>query len=273
MVVFPNAKINLGLNVVAHRADGYHDLETVFYPVGLCDALEAVPADALSLRTYGVPVDGAWDDNLAVRAFRLLQRDFDLPNVAIALLKKIPTGAGLGGGSSDAAFMLKLLNGQFGLGLADDRLERYAARLGADCAFFVRNRPTFAEGVGNEFSDIALSLAGWRILLVKPDVHVSTAEAYAHVPCRRWDTPLREALRRPVAEWRGCVFNDFEESVFPQHPALAEIKRRLYGLGAAYAAMSGSGSTIYGLFAPDAEPCACPDDAFAGCQLYNMVLR
>lgn len=273
MVVFPNAKINLGLNVVARRADGYHDIETVFYPVALCDALEVVPSDALALRTYGTPVAGACDDNLVVRAFRLLQRDFDLPNATIALLKKIPMGAGLGGGSSDAAFMLKLLNAQFGLGLTDDRLERYAAQLGADCAFFVRNKPVFAEGIGDRFSDIALPLAGWHIWLVKPDVHVATAEAYAHIACKRWAVPLREALQRPVTEWCNGVFNDFEANVFARHPVLADIKQRLYDSGAAYAAMSGSGSTIYGLFAPDAEPPACTPDAFVGCQLYNMVLQ
>lgn len=273
MVVFPNAKINLGLNVVARRDDGYHDIETVFYPIGLCDALEVMPADTLSLRMYGTPVAGTWDDNLVVRAFRMLQVDFDLPNVAIGLLKKIPMGAGLGGGSSDAAFMLKLLDEAFGLGLSNDMLERYAARLGADCAFFVRNRPVFAEGIGNEFSDIALSLAGWRIVLAKPDVHVSTAEAYAHVSCCRRQVSLRSALQRPVAEWRNCVYNDFEESVFPLYPVLADIKQRLYDLGAVYAAMSGSGSTIYGLFAPATEPCALSSDVLFGCKIYNMVLQ
>ncbi len=274
MVVFPNAKINLGLNVVARRADGYHNIETVFYPITLCDALEVLPADALSLQFLGMPVPGACDDNLVVRAFRLLQRDFSLPEVAITLLKKIPMGAGLGGGSSDAAFMLSLLNRQFSLGLPDDALERYAAQLGADCAFFVRNRPIFAEGIGNEFSDIALSLAGWHIVVVlKPDVHVATAEAYAHITCRRWSVPLREVLQRPVAAWRDCLFNDFEASVFAQHPVLAEIKQQLYDSGAVYAAMSGSGSAIYGLFSPDALPPAHINDHFCGCHLYNMVLR
>ncbi len=274
MVVFPNAKINLGLNVVARRADGYHNIETVFYPITLCDVLEVLPADALSLQFFGMSVPGACDDNLVVRAFRLLQRDFSLPEVAISLLKKIPMGAGLGGGSSDAAFMLSLLNRQFGLGLSDDALERYAAQLGADCAFFVRNRPVFAEGIGNEFSDIALSLAGWHILVVlKPDVHVATAEAYAHITCQRWAMPLREALQRPVEAWRDCLFNDFEASVFAQHPVLAEIKQQLYDSGAVYAAMSGSGSAIYGLFPPHAMPPANIGDHFGGCRLYNMVLR
>lgn len=271
MIVFPNAKINLGLNVVGCRPDGYHDIETVFYPIDVCDALEVVPAASTSLEVVGQPVAGSMESNLVMRAYRLLQRDFALPEVQITLLKKIPMGAGLGGGSSDAAFMLKLLNTQFALGLTDERLETYAAALGADCAFFVRNVPAFAEGIGERLTPLSLSLAQWKVLMVKPAVHISTAEAYANVPCRRWEQPLAEVIKRPIDEWNNLIFNDFEVSVFAQHPELAAIKQRLYEHGAVYAAMSGSGSTIYGLFAPDFPAAEFEQIAFAE-QTMRVVL-
>ncbi|MGM9746703.1 MAG: 4-(cytidine 5'-diphospho)-2-C-methyl-D-erythritol kinase [Paludibacteraceae bacterium] len=268
MIVFPNAKINLGLNVVGCRPDGYHDIETVFYPINVCDALEVVPAADTSFEVVGQPIAGSTESNLVMRAYRLLQRDFRLPDVQITLLKKIPMGAGLGGGSSDAAFMLKLLNTQFALGVSDERLEAYAATLGADCAFFVRNVPAFAEGIGDRLTPLSLSLSSWKILLLKPAVHVSTAEAYAEVPCRRWTHPLADVIQRPVNEWNGLLFNDFERSVFARHPELALIKQRLYECGAVYASMSGSGSTIYGLFAPDFD-----EAAFARLTFPEQTLR
>lgn len=272
MISFPNAKINLGLNVVGARSDGYHNLETVFYPIPLCDALEIVPAKRLSLNVLGLPVEGDWEKNLVVRAFRLLQEDFGIPEVAIVLQKNIPMGAGLGGGSSDAAFMLKMLNEQFALHLTNEQLERYASQLGADCAFFVQNKPVFAEGIGNEFSPISLSLKGWQIVLIKPDVHISTVEAYRGVKCVAPDVRLREALQRPIEAWKDCVRNDFEASVFPLHPELGEIKRWLYDSGAVYVAMSGSGSTIYGIFSADVR--LSDNQEFSGCpcRVYNMVL-
>ncbi|MCB9071359.1 MAG: 4-(cytidine 5'-diphospho)-2-C-methyl-D-erythritol kinase [Prevotellaceae bacterium] len=248
MITFPNAKINLGLNVVSRRPDGYHNLETVFYPINLCDALEFVPAVTTSLKVAGLPVSGDIEHNLVVRAFRLLQRDFQLPELEIALLKNIPMGAGLGGGSADAAFMLKMVNEHFKLALSEDTLETYAAKLGADCAFFIRNKPVFAAGIGNEFRSLEVSLKGYYLVLVKPDVHVSTAEAYAHVACQRWQVPLMEVMAIQLEQWREYLFNDFEISVFEIHPELAVIKQQLYGAGAVYAAMSGSGSTLYGIF-------------------------
>ena len=298
MIAFPNAKINIGLNVVAKREDGYHDIETVFYPVLLQDALEiklmrpldpaqlrkrieagllVQPDDAFmpyrllprkkedipccSLEMTGNEFPFVAADNLVVKAYLMLQQDFDLPSIDIKLHKHIPSGAGLGGGSSDCAFMITLLNRRFNLRMRESMMERYAARLGSDCAFFVSNTPSLATGRGEILNPIGLSLKGYTILLVKPDVSVSTAEAYAGVTPKQPAVALSEAVMRPVSEWKDCVFNDFEPSVFKKYPLLAEIKQRLYDLGADYAAMTGSGSTIYGLFR---APLDAPADLFPG---------
>ncbi len=272
MLTFPNAKINLGLNITEKRPDGYHNLETVFYPVPVEDALEIIPLpDAprgtCALHLAGQEIAGTLEDNLVAKAYRMLDADFGLPAVDIHLLKHIPSGAGLGGGSSDAAFMLKMLNEQFGLGLTEDNLEAYAARLGADCAFFVRNRPTFAEGIGNIFSPLpSFSLSGYRLLLVKPDVFVSTRDAFARIKPRRADASPKEIVRLPVEKWRGRLVNDFEESVFPQFPLIGEIKDEMYRLGAVYASMSGSGSSVFGLFKNEVQGYDFGPHAFV-CQL------
>lgn len=272
MLTFPNAKINLGLNITEKRPDGYHNLETVFYPVPVEDALEIIPLpDAprgtCTLHLAGQEIAGTLEDNLVARAYRMLDADFGLPAVDIHLLKRIPSGAGLGGGSSDAAFMLKMLNEQFGLGLTEDSLEAYAARLGADCAFFVRNRPTFAEGIGNIFSPLpSFSLSGYRLLLVKPDVFVSTRDAFARIKPRRADASPKEIVRLPVEKWRGRLVNDFEESVFPQFPLIGETKDEMYRLGAVYASMSGSGSSVFGLFKNEVQGYDFGPHAFV-CQL------
>ncbi|WP_300915286.1 4-(cytidine 5'-diphospho)-2-C-methyl-D-erythritol kinase [Bacteroides acidifaciens] len=256
MIVFPNIKINLGLSITEKRPDGYHNLETVFYPVALEDALEirALPeADKkITLHQYGMEITGNPEDNLVAKAYSLLDKEFHLPPVEIHLYKHIPSGAGLGGGSSDAAFMLKLLNGHFHLNLSEEQLEIYAATLGADCAFFIKNKPVYAEGIGNIFSPIELSLKGYQIMIVKPDVFVSTREAFANIHPHHPEYPVKEVIRRPVAEWKDILINDFEASVFPQHPVIGEIKKELYNQGALYASMSGSGSSVFGLFAPDA---------------------
>lgn len=256
MIVFPNIKINLGLSITEKRPDGYHNLETVFYPVALEDALEirALPeADKkITLHQYGMEIAGNPEDNLVAKAYSLLDKEFHLPPVEIHLYKHIPSGAGLGGGSSDAAFMLKLLNGHFHLNLSEEQLEIYAATLGADCAFFIKNKPVYAEGIGNIFSPIELSLKGYQIMIVKPDVFVSTREAFANIHPHHPEYPIKEVIRRPVAEWKDILINDFEASVFPQHPVIGEIKQELYNQGAIYASMSGSGSSVFGLFAPDA---------------------
>ena len=255
MITFPNIKINLGLSITEKRPDGYHNLETVFYPVAHEDALEIrtnpEAQQKFTLHQHGMEIAGNPENNLVVKAYLLLDKEFHLPPVEIHLYKHIPSGAGLGGGSSDAAFMLKLLNEHYNLQLSDKQLEDYAATLGADCAFFIKNTPTYAEGIGNIFSPIELSLKGYRIMIVKPDVFVSTREAFANIRPHRPEYPVREVIRRPVAEWKDTLINDFEASVFPQYPVIGEIKEELYHQGAIYASMSGSGSSVFGLFAAD----------------------
>lgn len=276
MLTFPNAKINLGLNITEKRPDGYHNLETVFYPIPIEDALEitelqGAPGEKFRLHQAGLEIAGEADNNLVVRAYKLLDEQFHLPPTDIHLFKHIPSGAGLGGGSADAAFMLKLLNEQFGLALTDDALEEYAARLGADCAFFIKNRPVYAEGIGNLFSPITLSLKGYRLWLVKPDIFVSTRDAFARIKPRRPQASLREIVKLPVEGWKACMVNDFEESVFPQFPAIGEIKEEMYRQGAVYASMSGSGSSVYGLFKADTE---VPEVDFGeGTFQHRMTLR
>lgn len=259
MITFPNVKINLGLSITEKRPDGYHNLETVFYPVALEDALEirtssaTAPDRKFTLHQHGLEIAGKPEDNLVAKAYQLLDEKFNLPPVDIHLYKHIPSGAGLGGGSSDAAFMLKLLNEHFHLNLPDNQLEEYAATLGADCAFFIRNKPTFAEGIGNIFSPIELSLSGYGIMIVKPDIFVSTREAFSNIHPHRPEHPIKEVIQRPVSEWKETLINDFEASVFLLHPAIEAIKQELYNQGAAYASMSGSGSSVFGLFAPEAS--------------------
>jgi len=249
MVSFPNAKINLGLNVVSRRDDGYHNLETLFVPIfQLYDVLEIVESSKTSLQIFGIEIDGEIENNLIIRALRLLQKDFQLPELSCFLKKNIPTGAGLGGGSADAAFMLKMLNEKFELKITQENLENYASKLGADCPFFVRNRTSFAQGTGNILSDITVSLQGKYIVLAKPNIHVSTADAYSKIEPKKWEIPLENALKFPIEEWKNVIFNDFEKNVFLQHPQLAEIKQQMYDFGATYASMSGSGATVFGIF-------------------------
>lgn len=275
MITFPNAKINLGLHITEKRPDGYHNLETVFYPAPLEDALEIHLQNAPSTSKYalhlsGIEVTGNEDDNLVIKAYRLLDQDFELPPVDIHLFKHIPSGAGLGGGSADAAFMLKLLNERFSLNLSTEQLETYAATLGADCAFFIRNAPTFAEGIGNIFSPIALSLKGYQLVIVKPDIFVSTREAFSQIRPHRPEQSLHEVISRPVGEWRESLTNDFEVSVFPQYPAIKEIKEELYRQGAVYASMSGSGSSVFGLFEPEST---VPQIEFTNAFLFQGELK
>ena len=246
MLTFPNAKINLGLNITEKRPDGYHNLETIFYPVPIEDALEINILNEgnrkFRLHQAGLEIEGEAESNLVVKAYKLLDDQFNLPPVDIHLFKHIPSGAGLGGGSADAAFMLKLLNNKFELGLPDDTLEEYAAKLGADCAFFIRNRPTYAEGIGNIFSPLPLSLKGYRIWLVKPDIFVSTRDAFAKIKPHHPEMSLKEIAQLPVEEWNGRMVNDFEESVFPQFPTIGEIKEE--GKSRTYYEMSISGNHI-----------------------------
>lgn len=248
--VYPCAKVNLGLYVVERRPDGYHNLETVFYPIPLRDELTVEPShegdDSMTLS--GIPVAGDVKDNLVMKVVYQLRQDFDIPPLKISLQKNIPSGAGLGGGSSDAAFMMKLLNGMFGLGLSDKEMEDRVSRLGADCAFFIRQQPTMAEGIGNVFSPTEVSLKGLHLVLVKPDDFVSTKEAYSMVRPARPEHPLRETIEGDISLWKERLLNDFETSVLPLHPTILNIKEELYRQGAVYAVMSGSGSSVFGLF-------------------------
>ena len=253
MITFPNAKINIGLNITERRPDGYHNLETIFYPIELCDSLEFVESPQIKFNCSGFTIDGEAQNNLIIKAYNLLKKEFDIPNIDIHLHKSIPMGAGLGGGSADAAFMLKMLNEEFNLGLSITELQSKAVKLGADCPFFIENKPVLAKGIGNEFEPTEISLKNYNIVLIKPEIHVSTAEAYGGCKPRKWEIPLEEAIKQPIEKWKELIFNDFEKTVFIAHPELAAIKEMMYEKGAIYAAMSGSGSTIYGIFDRDIE--------------------
>lgn len=267
MITFPNAKINLGLNIVEKRPDGYHDLETVFYPINLQDALEVTRLEhsdkPYTLHISGSAIDGEPEDNLVVKAYHLLKQDYpQIAPVEIHMYKHIPIGAGLGGGSADAAYMIKLLNEKFSLGISEKKMEEYATLLGADCAFFIKNRPVFASGIGNIFEPVELSLKGHHIILIKPDIFVSTKDAFAAVKPQRPVVSLKEITKQPVETWKDCMKNDFETSVFQKYPEIAAIKDKLYDLGAIYASMSGSGSAVYGIFK---EPLQNIEEKFCGC--------
>ncbi len=272
MTIFPNAKINLGLNVVSLRPDGYHGIETVFYPIPLCDALSVhkmdhdFPSDSgCDLKLTGMPIEGSESNNLVVRAYQLIASDFVVPRVHAHLFKGIPTQAGLGGGSSDAASMIKLLDDHFHLNMGIAEMERYAARLGADCAFFITSEPSYAQGIGDilEPADGKYgNLNGYYLALVKPPVLVSTRDAYARITPKQPLKNCRDVVRQPIETWRTDLTNDFEEPVFAMHPEIGEIKSALYDMGAVFALMSGSGSCVYGIFRerPEGIP-----ERFDGC--------
>ena len=258
MLTFPNAKLNLGLYVTAKRPDGYHALETVFLPLPWADVLEVLPSPkgqvASELTLSGRPIPGEVATNLCLKAYELLKADFpDLPAVQMQLHKVVPIGAGLGGGSADAAFALRAIGEVFGLNLTTGQLENYARRLGADCAFFIQNQPCLALERGDVFEPIALSLTGTPCVVVYPGLHISTAQAFAGIVPQAPAQALRAALAQPMPTWRDTVFNDFEKSLAPTYPALADIKQQLYDAGATYASLSGSGSAVYGLFPGLAE--------------------
>jgi len=249
MIVFPNCKINLGLHVVSKRPDGFHELETVFYPLPLTDALEVISPGRLQFATSGIAVPGDSSDNLCMKAWRLLKQDFPtLPEVDIHLHKNIPIGAGLGGGSADAAFMLQLLNNRFQLGLTEEQLLIYAAQLGSDCPFFVRNKACYATGRGEIMTPIDLDLSAWSFVLVYPGVHINTGWAFSRITPKAPALSLRENILQPVETWQHTITNDFEAPVLDVHPELAAIKEKLYAEGAVYASMSGSGSAFVGIF-------------------------
>ncbi|HYK76969.1 MAG TPA: 4-(cytidine 5'-diphospho)-2-C-methyl-D-erythritol kinase [Daejeonella sp.] len=248
MILFPNAKINIGLNIISRRNDGYHNLETIFYPVEVKDALEVIEAPSLEFTASGITIPGAATDNLCIKAWHLLAKDMKIPTVHIHLHKHIPIGAGLGGGSADAAFFIRLMNEKFNLGLSNDQMQDYARQLGADCAFFILNEPALAFEKGDHFSKIDLDLSAYYLVLVMPPVQVSTDEAYQNVQPKNPDKALSELIQLPVENWRDHIVNDFETSVFKNHPSIRTIKSALYEAGALYASMSGSGSSVYGIF-------------------------
>lgn len=258
MITFPCAKINLGLNIVSKRPDGYHNLETVFYPIPLTDALEIkymdekFPSESpCDLKITGNDVDCNEEDNLVIKAYQLLAADFQLPRVHAHLVKRIPTQAGLGGGSSDAAYMIRLLDERFRLNIGIPEMERYAAKLGADCAFFITADPSYAEGIGDVLmpADVpGAGLGGYYLAVVKPSVAVSTRDAYTAIVPKTPAKCCRDIVRQPIETWKDELVNDFEAPIFAMHPELAAIKQSLYDAGAVYAAMSGSGSALFGIF-------------------------
>ena len=267
MITYPNAKINIGLSITERRPDGYHNIESVFYPINLQDAVEIKtiegeePQGGYKLKVSGTILDGTPDDNLVVKAYQLLRKDFNFPAQKIHLYKHIPVGAGLGGGSSDAAAIIKMLNEKFALGLTSEQMQNYAVQIGADCPFFINNTPVFATGIGNIFTPIEFSLHGKTIILVKPDIFVSTRDAYALVKPSPASIPLTEAIKQPISEWKQIITNDFEKSVFAKYPEIAAIKDKLYDMGAIYTSMSGSGSAVYGIFD---SPIEYADEIFSG---------
>jgi 4-diphosphocytidyl-2-C-methyl-D-erythritol kinase len=248
MICFPNAKINLGLNIVSKRDDGFHNLETVFYPIKVTDALEIVEAPELQFTSSGINIPGSETDNLCIKTYKSLAEKFKLPPVHIHLHKNIPIGAGLGGGSSDAAFTAKLLNDKFQLGLTEEALEEVVRLLGSDCAFFIKNKPCYAFGKGDQFENIELNLSGKFLLLVYPNIHISTKEAYDGVSASMPEISVREIIKKDLSEWKSLLKNDFEVSILPKYPALNRLKEELYKLGAVYASMSGSGSAFFGIY-------------------------
>lgn len=257
MIVFPNAKINLGLNIVSKREDGYHNIESVFYPIPVCDILEIIPSEnqekSFTLEVIDLPDDGKM--NLVEKAYNAISKNYKIPPIEVILKKNIPFAAGLGGGSSDAAYTLKTLANMFVKDIDEQGLHEMGKSIGADVPFFIKNKPVYAEGIGTDFSDIKISLKGYHLVLIKPDIAISTAEAYSGVKPSTPNYDLKEVIKKPVKEWKNVVKNDFEDSLFPKYPRLKEIKDSLYEIGAEYASMSGSGSSIFGLFkcAPSQE--------------------
>lgn len=252
MICFPNAKINIGLNITAKRADGFHNIESMMYPLKgiIYDALEIVESSKFKIQSSGIQIPGDENENLCVKAYHLIQKDYPhLPSIAIHLHKAIPIGAGLGGGSADAAFFIRLLNDTFELGLAWGKMHHYAKQLGSDCSFFISNKPVFAKGKGDELETLNFSLSNYHIALVYPNIHINTAKSYSGVIPKK---PLRslenDILNLPIEQWKKNIHNDFEDSVSQQYPEIKKIKEKLYSLGAVYASMSGSGSAVYGIF-------------------------
>lgn len=246
MIVYPNAKINLGLDILSKREDGYHNISSIFYPVKeLYDILEIIPSEDFLFSSTGIKIPG--ENNICTQAFQLLKQDFNIDNVKIHLHKMIPIGAGLGGGSADGAFTLIVLNELFNLKLSNKELEKYALKLGADCPFFIDNTPKYVTGIGEEMTKIDLDLSAYELKFIFPDLHISTAEAYGGVSPRIPNLSLQDLIKQPIENWQSAIKNDFEISAFAKYPQLAKMKEKLYADGAIYASMTGSGSVLYGV--------------------------
>ncbi|MDR3250912.1 MAG: 4-(cytidine 5'-diphospho)-2-C-methyl-D-erythritol kinase [Tannerella sp.] len=267
MICFPNAKINLGLQIKSKRSDGYHNIESVFYPVPLCDAVEIVSGKKTSFTQTGFQLDSAPTDNLVMKSHSLLSGKYNVPQLDIYLKKAIPSGAGLGGGSSDAAFMMRLLNDFCKLEISDAKLKKMVASVGADCPFFIHNTPAIVSGTGNIFEPSDVSLKGYFLCIAKPPVSVSTKEAYSMVKPHKSDFSLSGLASIPVDKWKDVLYNDFEPCIFEKYPVIEECKNKMYSLGAEYAAMTGSGSAVFGLFKKTVSP------TFPDCFVWTGMLK
>ncbi len=252
MISFPRCKINIGLHILEKRPDGYHNIETLFYPLGLTDGLEIISSNGnTEFNQSGLPLPQDEKSNLVIKAYDLMKKDYDLPPVKIHLHKKIPPGSGLGGGSSNAANTLLLLNQIFHLGLSDEELAGYAGKLGADCAFFVYNKPMIGKNIGEVFDDVDVDMKGYYIAVVKSDIHVDTKDAYSKVIPEKSRKSLKELISQPISKWKGTIENDFEKTVFKEYPGIEKVKSALFRKGAVYASMTGSGSAVFGIFEHD----------------------
>jgi 4-diphosphocytidyl-2-C-methyl-D-erythritol kinase len=248
MILFPPAKINLGLKVLKKRDDGYHEIDTCMVAIPITDVLEIIPSDIFTFKQTGLTIDGDQESNLCVKAFRIFQERYQIPNAYIHLRKQLPMGAGLGGGSADASYVLKGLNAIFDVGLTDDQLRDMASQLGSDCPFFISDSIQLGRGRGTDLTPFDLDLSGFFLKVINPEIHVGTQEAYAGITFSDESNGVEEVLQRPISEWKQLLKNDFEPSIFKRYPLIEELKHQLYSEGAVYASMSGSGSTVFGIF-------------------------
>ncbi len=251
MIFFPNCKINIGLNITEKRPDGFHNIETVFVPISISDVIEITENKSdkkINFKNTGLEINCKPGNNLIIKAYELIKSDFDIPPINIHIHKKIPFGAGLGGGSSDASFTLKALNSLFKLNLTNKKLSNYAGKLGSDCAFFIENKAVFAEKKGDVFSDISINLKDYHIYVIKPDITVGTQEAYQNIIPKNTEIKLPDLIKKDISTWKENIINDFEHNIFKKYPEIEKIKNNLYKQGAIYASMSGSGSSVYGIF-------------------------
>ncbi len=263
MLFFTNAKINIGLNIVEKRPDGFHNLETLFYPIQIKDALEFVETQGkTTVQTSGIKLSVPEEENICYKAYKLMAKYYKLPQLNIHLHKVVPIGAGLGGGSANAAILMKELNNAYNLGISIKRLEELASYIGSDCPFFIQNKAVFARGRGEVFETVDLDLSNYYIYIIKPDISISTSAAFAGITPHKPAVSIKKLISKPIEQWRDYIINDFENNIFKQHPMLGEIKQNMYDIGAVYASMSGSGSAVYGIFSQEPKLIAKYKDVF-----------